>query len=152
MTTAVFVDSTTLLYAQDRRDPGKMARSAAWLTILLDTGRLALSLQVLNETYSVVKRKPEFAHWRPGVKPFLQDLFFWVTDPPTTDRLKDAWRLEERYQLSFWDSLLLASANQAGCGFFLSEDLNDGQSYGSVVAIDPFRHTPEDVLGAAARS
>jgi hypothetical protein len=38
----------------------------AWLNRLLDTNRIAVSLQVLNETYSGVRRKPHFAHWRPG--------------------------------------------------------------------------------------
>jgi predicted nucleic acid-binding protein len=46
---------------------------------------------------------------------------------------------------------LLASANDAGCEYFLSEDLNDGQTYGAVTVVNPFRHAPADVLGAAAR-
>jgi predicted nucleic acid-binding protein len=44
----------------------------------------------------------------------------------------------------------LASANAANCTHFLSEDLNDGQAYGELVAVDPFRHAPEDVLGGAS--
>ncbi len=47
------------------------------------------------------------------------------------------------------DALLLASANAAGCRHFLTEDLNDGQLYGDVRVVDPFRHAPEDVLGRA---
>ncbi len=43
-------------------------------------------------------------------------------------------------------------ANAAGCGHFLSEDLNDGQVYGSVRVINPFRHAPDDVLGPALSS
>jgi predicted nucleic acid-binding protein len=150
MTTAVFVDSTTLLYTQDLRDPAKQSRSTMWLKSLLDSGRLAVSLQVLNETYAVVRRKPEFAHWRVGIRPFLEDLFFWTTTPLAADALNEAWRLQDRYVISFWDSLLLVSANRAGCGVFLSEDLNDGQTFGAVTAVNPFRHAPADVLGAAA--
>jgi predicted nucleic acid-binding protein len=151
MTTGVFVDSTTLLYTQDMRFPTKQSASVAWLNLLLDTKRLVLSLQVLNETYAVVKRKPEFAHWRSSIRPFLSDMRHWMTPPLTNDAPGDAWALEDRYRIGFWDSLVLVSANRAGCAYFLSEELNDGQLYGAVQAINPFRHAPEDVLGRAAR-
>jgi len=150
MTTGVFVDSTTLLYTQDRRYPEKQARATAWLTSLLRSGRLALSLQVLNETYAVVRRKPQFAHWRDGVRPFLLDLAQWATTPiPANEALADGWTVEDRYRIRIWDALLLASANRIECEYFLSEDLNDGQQYGRVWAINPFRHAPATVLGRA---
>ena len=152
MTAAVFVDSTTLLYSQDLRDPTKQQRATVWLKRLLTSNRLAVSLQVLNETYSVVRRKPEFAHWRPAVRPFLSDYLLWATPPLTGDALAEAWRLEDRYGINFWDAMVLTSANRAGCDHFLSEDLNDGQAYGKVTAINPFRHAPEDVLGPALQS
>ena len=150
MTTGVFVDSTTLLYTQDLRDPIKQARSTQWLRTLLRSSRMMVSLQVLNETYAVVRRKPEFAHWRGEVRPALREMMVWLCAPLTADLLSDAWRIEDLHRTSFWDALLLASANSSGCGHFLSEDLNDGQAYGAVTVINPFRHAPEDVLGAAA--
>ena len=150
MTTAVFVDSTTLLYTQDIRDLAKQARAQAWLKTLLGSDRLVVSLQVLNETYSVVRRKPEFAHWRSDVRPFLQQMMLWTCAPLTGALLNEAWRIEDAHRIGFWDALLLASANDAGCEYFLSEDLNDGQLYGAVRAINPFRHSPANVLGAAA--
>ena len=147
MTTGVFVDSTTLLYTQDLRYPEKQKLSTAWLKSLLTSSRLTLSLQILNETYAVVRRKPEFAHWRSEVRPFLLDCLGWTTPPLTGEALAQAWRLEDRYRISFWDALLLASANAADCDYFLSEDLNDGQAYGGVIVINPFRHSVQDVLG-----
>jgi predicted nucleic acid-binding protein len=149
MTTAVFVDSTTLLYTQDLRDPKKQALSTRWLKTLLRSNRMMVSLQVLNETYAVVRRKPEFAHWRGEVRPFLREMMDWLCAPLTADLLTDAWRIEDAHRTSFWDALLLASANASGCSHFLSEDLNDGQDYGGVTVVNPFRHAPEDVLGAA---
>jgi predicted nucleic acid-binding protein len=150
MTTAVFVDSTTLLYTQDLRDPMKQVRATRWLKSLLRSNRMMVSLQVLNETYAVVRRKPEFAHWRGEVRPFLREMMDWLCAPLTAELLTDAWRIEDSHKTSFCDALLLASASGADCGHFLSEDLNDGQAYGGVTVINPFRHMPEDVLGAAA--
>jgi predicted nucleic acid-binding protein len=151
MTTAVFVDSTTLLYPLDTRSPPKKARCAAWLKILRERDLLILSPQVLNETYWVVLRKPDFAAARPIIRDYVRSYARWANAPLTADTLIAAFGIEDSYRLRFWDSLLVASANAAGCSFFLSEDMNDAQTYGSVRMVDPFRHTPEDVLGAAAR-
>jgi predicted nucleic acid-binding protein len=63
-----------------------------------------------------------------------------------------AFAVEDRYGVRFWDALLLAGANAAGCGYFLSEDLNDGQAYGGVTVVNPFRHSHQDVLGPPVRS
>jgi predicted nucleic acid-binding protein len=151
MAMAVFVDSTTILYTQDRRFPAKQERSTRWLRSLLSSQRMVLNLQVLNETYAVVSRKADFAHWRPTVRAFIQDSLVCTTPPLDAGALGEAWALEDRYRISFRDSMVLVSANRAGCAYFLSEDLNDGQLYDAVRAINPFRHTPEDVLGPAAR-
>jgi predicted nucleic acid-binding protein len=113
--------------------------------------RLILSPQVLNEGYWVVLRKDRFAHARGRIRPYLTDYMRWTTAPLVAGTLGDAFLIENQFGVRFWDALLLASANAAGCAIFLSEDLNDGQTYGAVKVVNPFRHAPEDVLGAAAR-
>ena len=147
-----FADSTTLLYPLDKEDPRKARQCAGWLSLLRDRDLLILSPQVLNESYWVVLRKDRFAHARDRIRPYLSDHMRWASAKLVAETLTDAFLLEDRFGVRFWDALLLASANAAGCSFFLSEDLNDGQVYGSVKAVNPFRHAPEDVLGAAARS
>jgi predicted nucleic acid-binding protein len=112
---------------------------------------LILCPQVLNESYWVVLRKDRFAHARGRIRPYLSQYMAWAKAPLVADTLSEAFSMEDRFGVRFWDALLLASANAAGCRFFLSEDLNDGQLYGAVRAINPFRHAPEDVLGATAR-
>ncbi len=153
MTAAVFVDSTTLLYSQDTRHPQKQARAAEWLTSLLRSDRMALSAQVLNETYAVVRRKDAFADLRSDIRPFLLDLVRWAAPAAPPDKaLAHAWALIDRYRVGFWDALLLVSAERAGCEYFLSEDLNDGQLYGRVRVIDPFLHSPDNVLARPAQT
>ncbi|MBR4251546.1 MAG: hypothetical protein IKQ15_04520 [Kiritimatiellae bacterium] len=39
----------------------------------------------------------------------------------------------------FYDSLMLAAAESAGCREILTEDLNDGQMYGTIKAVNPFK-------------
>jgi predicted nucleic acid-binding protein len=149
MTTDVFSDSTTLIYPLDRTDPAKKARCVAWLRILRKNNCLALSPQVLNESYWVVSRKPAFIWARPHVRTYLMTYAPWATAPLNAQTLADAFQIEDRYGLRFWDAMIIASANAAGCDYLLSEDLNDGQVYGSVRVINPFRHAPVDVLGPA---
>ena len=45
----------------------------------------------------------------------------------------------ERYQLQFYDSLLLATAEVNGCNEFISEYLNDGQIYCGMKVVNPFK-------------
>ena len=40
--------------------------------------------------------------------------------------------------ISYWDSLIVAVAENAGCARIVSEDLNSGQSYNRIAVVDPF--------------
>ena len=46
---------------------------------------------------------------------------------------------KEAWQVGFYDALIIAAANKAGCSVIFTEDLNDGQKYGNVVVENPFR-------------
>ena len=47
--------------------------------------------------------------------------------------------LKERYDVGFYDSLMLSAANKAKCDVIYTEDLNSGQKYGAVTAVNPFK-------------
>ena len=47
--------------------------------------------------------------------------------------------VKEKFDTQFFDSLLLVAAEENGCDTILTEDLNDGQMYGTVKAVNPFR-------------
>jgi predicted nucleic acid-binding protein len=53
--------------------------------------------------------------------------------------VSDAIRLQEHYRLSWYDGLIVAAAQQAGCDILYSEDLQHGQQFGTVTVRDPFR-------------
>lgn len=59
--------------------------------------------------------------------------------PGSLQLVRKALALRETYGLQFYDSLLLASAEQSECAILYTEDLNDGQMYGSVKAVNPFK-------------
>jgi hypothetical protein len=47
--------------------------------------------------------------------------------------------LEEQYQISFWDALIVQAAEASGAVVLYSEDLSDGQTYRGVRVVNPLR-------------
>jgi len=57
-----------------------------------------------------------------------------------------AWKLQDRYQLSFWDALIVAAAKSAAATFLLTEDLQSGQDFDSLLVVNPFTTDPKSLL------
>jgi predicted nucleic acid-binding protein len=51
----------------------------------------------------------------------------------------EALDFEAQYHVSFWDALVIAAAQHSGAAILYSEDLNEGQRYGSVRVVNPLR-------------
>lgn len=141
--TAVFVDTNVLIYSEDGRLPDKQAQALAWLRVLWQRRAGRLSNQVLNEFYTNVTRKitppmqagdaraevRRYQRWQP-----------WAIDHPTVET---AWSVESRFGFSYWDALIVASAQTLGCRYLLSEDMQHGQVVDSVQILNPFLVGPE---------
>jgi hypothetical protein len=54
--------------------------------------------------------------------------------------------------LAIWDAIILAAASEAGCRVLLSEDMQEGFTWGGVTIINPFAFSPHrllvDLMGA----
>ncbi len=133
----VFVDTNVLLYADDTRDAVKQAQSRDWLLALWLRRSGRLSTQVLNEYYANVTRKLKLPQGDARAKVRRFQLWQpWQIDHQTVET---AWGIEARFGLSYWDSLIVAAAAQAGCTHVLSEDMGHEQHYGAVQVINPFK-------------
>ena len=44
-----------------------------------------------------------------------------------------------RYGISYWDGAIIAAAGRLGATVLFSEDLSNGQRYGTVQVVNPFR-------------
>jgi predicted nucleic acid-binding protein len=51
----------------------------------------------------------------------------------------EALDLEALYRISFWDALVVQAAQSSGAELLYSEDLSDGQKYGSVRVVNPLQ-------------
>jgi predicted nucleic acid-binding protein len=141
----IFVDTNVYFYAHDALQPAKQAACQKWL-IALGQHRLGrANLQVANEFTDVVLRK------RRDIAPetvfgMADEILVWGSTPISADALLVARRLRVSTAYSWWDCLLLASAIELGCTHFLSEDLQDGQRIDSLTIVDPFAHSPQQIL------
>ena len=131
-----FLDTNVLLYAYDRKAGSKREIATVHLkTGWRRLGSAAVSVQVLQEFYVNFLRK--------GGKPaearsIIEDLSVWPVVDNTRELLGHALVLAERWQVSLWDAMVLAAAQACGAEELLTEDLNHGQDYGGVLAVNPF--------------
>jgi predicted nucleic acid-binding protein len=133
-----FVDSNILVYAHDSSQSEKHASAKALVRKLWEQRSGALSTQVLQEFYVNIRRKVKRPLPPEEAREALEDYLRWHVVVNDGDAIRAALDLEQRYQLSFWDSLIVNAARSAGAAVLYSEDLNHGQSYGSVTVINPF--------------
>ena len=67
----------------------------------------------------------------------VSDYLAWHVVVNGGDSILEALDLEARYQISFWDALVIQAAQVAGAEILYSEDLSDGQRYGTVRVKNP---------------
>ena len=119
MTVRAFADTNIPLYALDV-DAEKRKKALALLR-----GNPVISVQVVNEFISVATGKMKLA--RPQINR-LARVMMKRCEVVTMDAalVQDAIALGERYQLSHWDSLIVAAALRANCNTLYSEDMQHG--------------------------
>jgi predicted nucleic acid-binding protein len=144
MTATVFVDTNVLIYALDQADLKKQAAAESWRTALWETQRGRISLQVLQEFYAkVIQKRPAAKN---NARAEVLDLFAWRPLGMTTQLLELGWTMQDRFHLSFWDSLIVAAAKTCGCLYLLTEDLQAGQDFAGLKVISPFLTQPSALL------
>lgn len=145
MSDLVFVDSNVLIYAVDESHPQKHEAARLWRSELWKSRRGRISFQVLQEFYANVDRNWPAA--RESVQAEIRNLITWRPVGIDAELLEDGWRIQSRYRLSLWDSLIVAAAKVASCRYLLTEDFQEGQEMDGVVVVNPFRSGPSQILG-----
>jgi predicted nucleic acid-binding protein len=132
-----FIDTNVLVYAHEGGAGAKHDRAVDLLARLFEDASGALSIQVLSEFYSIATRK--LAMKSEEAEEVISDLGTWIVHRPGHADLLKASRLHRRHKISWWDALVLNSAIELGCSVLWTEDLADGQRFGSVIVRNPFR-------------
>ena len=126
-----FLDTNLLIYAQTSDDKAATARQA-----ILAGG--VISVQVLNEFAAVLRRKfnrdwDEIAEAVADVRTTLDPV-----RPIGMETHVAAVDLARQHGFGFYDSLIVASALEAGCDTLLTEDLQAGRRVQGLTIVNPF--------------
>jgi len=142
----VFVDTNILLYAltepkdkNRKKDLLKRAKALELLTKLYNEDNIVVSVQVLNELHFNMVRKFELDDNM--VFETLQENVFAIASVEglTVQVYMRAFKVREKYNISYWDSLVVSSALESGCTQLYSEDMQEGLIVdGTLRIINPF--------------
>lgn len=138
MTGPCFVDANVFVYAGDPRDASKERRAIAWLDLLWREQRGRTSVQVLSESYVVLKRLALARGSTQDMWHSVQKYFVWNPLAIDENVLRRAHEIEQRFHISWWDSMIVAAAQLQDCALLLTEDLQDSGVYGTVTVRSPF--------------
>ncbi len=137
MSDVVFVDTNILVYAHDADAGVKRERAIEGLQQFWEGDNGRLSVQVLQEFYVNVTKKLTTRVARSTAREVVSTYGAWIREPTTAETVLRATDIAEMAQISFWDALIIAAAEQAGAAQLYSEDLNDGQSIAGVKVVNP---------------
>jgi predicted nucleic acid-binding protein len=131
-----FFDTNVLVYACDKDTPDKQEKAKNLMRRHAHGNLPCISTQVLQEFYVSATRKL-------GIEPHrAKDIIISFQDMETAlvdvDDIRRAIDGNIIWQISFWDALIIATARKLRCNVIYTEDLNHGQIYDSVQALNPF--------------
>ena len=132
-----FFDTNVLVYADDKAAPAKQRRALELVAEHRRAGTGVVSLQVLQEYYVTVTRK---LHVEARIARRKVELLaeFDVATPDVADILA-AIDLTRLHSFSFWDALVLRSAQQSGCAVLFTEDMQHAREMDGLRIVNPFR-------------
>lgn len=137
---ADFFDSNVFVCLFDETDAAKHAVARGLVADALAQGTGIVSFQVVQEVLSVLTRKLKVIARAEDAESFMQQTLvpLWQVQP-SPELYASALGIQQRQGFSFYDSLVVAAALQAGCGRLFSEDLQHGQRIGRLRVENPFR-------------
>jgi predicted nucleic acid-binding protein len=132
-----FVDTNILIYAYDASQGVRHDRARELVDRLSVEARGAISVQVMQEFYVNAVRLGGTADGPPLALERLAALARWVVHAPLAGDPIAAARISQECQISFWDAMIVRSAEQLDCSVLWTEDLNAGQTINGVRIANP---------------
>jgi predicted nucleic acid-binding protein len=139
MSDRYFIDTNILMYAHDSAAGEKHEKAKVLVETLWETRSGVVSTQVLQELAVNLRKKARKPLDVKATRDVVSDYLAWQVVVNGGDSILEALNIEARYQVSFWDALVIQAALASGAEILYSEDLSDGQHYGSVRVINPFK-------------
>ena len=134
-----FFDTNILVHACGRRDPDKQERAFELISDAITNENGVVSAQVLGEFYNATTRRVS----NPLPEEVAGQAINLFATLPVIDidlaLVQRAVGTCNRYRISYWDSLIIATAEKAGSTQIFSEDFSTGQTYHDILVVNPFQ-------------
>ena len=134
----VFFDSNVLVYIAIKQDAAKKKVAIQLVASAIENQSGYISLQVLREVANCMFKKSNdsIEHIRETLSGF--DALDCLDE--SRDLLDRAIEIKDEYGIQFYDAMIVAAAEAAGCETLYSEDMGDGQIYGGTLIVNPFKN------------
>jgi predicted nucleic acid-binding protein len=140
----VALNTNVLAYAEGV-NAGQRQAHARELIDRLPQQDVVIPVQVLGELFNVLVRKAAQPYSEAG-----DALLGWRDTfdihETTSEIMVSAVDLAANHSLSIWDAVILSTAAAADCRLLLSEDLQEGFTWGGVTVTNPFAPTSHPLL------
>lgn len=131
------IDTNVLVYAASRAEAD--AEKSRIAGELIERRRVGVSAQVLQEFIVTTTRKSARNWTLAEALDWLDALGALPCIDVDTALVRHGVGIATTHRISYWDGAILAAAHALGAPVLYTEDLNHGQRYGAVQAINPFR-------------
>lgn len=134
-----FVDTNILVYCYDISSGQKRLKAKDLFLNLWESNSGCLSIQVMQEFFVTVTQKvPEPISYEKAVQ-IIEDLSLWHYHSPEVKDILEAINIQQRNRISFWDAMIINSAQACGCNVIWSEDLGHNQVIEGIRVLNPFK-------------
>ena len=136
---ADFLDTNVLIYSLDFSAPDKKQIAQKIVHEALSVQSALISYQVVQETLNTVQRKFATTVSDDDAQLLLEHMLVpLMRVMPSASLYAQALRIAQRFKFSFYDSLIVAAAQSAGCKRLLTEDMQHGQVIDGLRIVNPF--------------
>ena len=134
-----FLDTNVFVYSFDSSSPKKALRATKLIRSAIENRGGIVSYQVVQEFFNVAFRRFAKPMSHADAEQYLSTTFRPLLSVHSSPALYgEALRIGARFQLAWYDSLIVASAIEGQCDLLYSEDFQDGQQIGRVTISNPF--------------
>jgi predicted nucleic acid-binding protein len=138
-----FLDTNIFVYTFDTSPSAKAEKAMELVKHAIKTRVGVISYQVVQEFFNVAMRRFEIPMTAAEADQYFAATFRPLLAVHSSPVLfSEALRLGSKFQLAWYDSLIVAAALEAQCDVLYSEDLQHGQRLESVTVTNPFATNP----------
>jgi predicted nucleic acid-binding protein len=134
-----FLDTNIFVYSFDRNAPPKAAKAKQLIREALTSQKGVISYQVVQEFLNVALKRFTPPMAAAYAEQYLTTVFRPLLSVHSSMALfSEAVRLQNRARLAWYDAVIVSAAQQAQCDVLFTEDLQHGQSFGTLRITNPF--------------